>query len=167
MCWCIESMTSARVDRHVFWVHGRAYRSNRTSDRFDPREMPVETWAHSAMGIRLAHATNMNTSCNKPFFSSAHPFLRNDQGWRIFLKVQRVVPGPLHRFQGAVVVESGQGKPGFVGLVDEVQCPRHHADCTDATRDAIDLAQVVLAVIDTALLTEGSVDVDALAAKLG
>lgn len=54
-----------------------------------------------------------------------------------------------------------------MGLVDEVQCPRHHADRTDATRDAMDLAQDILAVIDTALLTEGSVHVDAFAAKLG
>ena len=108
----------------------------------------------------------MNTSCNRPFFSAAQPFLRNRQGWRVFLRVDRIVPGPLQRFQGTVVVESGQGRSDFVGLVDEVQCPRHHATCADATCDAVDLAQVVLAVIDAALMTENPVSWHALKALL-
>ena len=106
----------------------------------------------------------ISTSCSRASCSATQPFLGNRQGWRVFLRIDRIVSGPLQRFQGTVVIESGQARSDFVGLVNEVQCPRHHATCADATCDAVDLAQVVLAFIDAASTTEIPVSRHALSA---
>ncbi|UST52404.1 hypothetical protein NF681_02130 (plasmid) [Comamonadaceae bacterium OTU4NAUVB1] len=98
----------------------------------------------------------MTTLCNHPFFSLDQPFLRNHQGWKLFLNIRQTLPGPLHEFLGTVTIEAGEGRPGAKGRVREMECARPHTTCAEATRDAMNLAQVILAVIDAALDADGS-----------
>lgn len=76
------------------------------------------------------------------------------------------MPGPLHRFQGVVVVEAGTGDRSVAGVVHEVECPRQHSNQADAALDAMSLSQATLAAIDTALNTDESVDAKAPSVKL-
>lgn len=105
----------------------------------------------SGSGTRVALTGFMTDHFDNPFLSSKQPFLWSDEGWKIFLKIRQTTLGPLHTFQGAVIVESGQGRVCFEGLVEEVKCPRHHTTFMAAAYDAMDLSRVVLTVIRTTL----------------
>ena len=73
--------------------------------------------------------------------------------------------GPLHRFQGVVVVEAGAGEKSVAGVVHEMECPMQHSNQADAALDAMSLSQVTLAAIDTALNIDVSVDAKAPSVK--
>jgi len=96
----------------------------------------------------------MHKTCRSPFLSAEQPFLQNRQGWKLFLNIRQTTLGPLHTFQGTVKVEAGRGRPRLTGLFEELDCPKHHSTCLDATLDAMDLSQVILASIDAALLAD-------------
>ena len=55
-----------------------------------------------------------------------------------------------------MTIEAGEGRPGAKGRVREMECARPHTNRAEATRDAMNLAQVILAVIDAALDADGS-----------
>lgn len=101
-------------------------------------------------GMRIAHARVMDTFCDDIFFSSSRPFLRNSQGLKIFLRVRQTSSGPPDKFQGAIMIEPGEGRSSELGMAGEVRCPLHCSTHTDATLDAMNLAQAMFAVVDTA-----------------
>lgn len=48
------------------------------------------------------------------------------------------------------MIEPGEGRSSALGMAGEVRCPLHCSTHTDATLDAMNLAQAMFAVIDTA-----------------
>lgn len=99
----------------------------------------------------IAHAFFMIQLSNLSFLSKEKPFLWSRHGWKIFLKIRQTSPGPLHTFQGAVLVDASGESLSRSEHVEQVTCPKQHATPSAALLDAVDLSHVVLNVIHTEL----------------